>query len=226
MSTQRRENRTTPAIETDRADLRRRWLRRLRGARGNFGFCCRGRGSCASPASQRPRHVDRLVGMGFGCPVATKGRRRTTSVATNSLQSDHCFATFAGLESLSRFAAPRWRKASSGCQMPQATRRSSLPHIPFLARLHASPSHLAACPSRRTPLGGKVRWQKKFVFPARRMRRGLQFLKTINSRKSITNAKTNTPWRGPFTTAASPASCPACSRHLSTSAWSATPSCM
>ena len=96
--------------------------------------------------------------------------------------------------------------------------------LPF--RPCASPSNLAAGPSRLTPLGGKVRWQRKFVSPARRTKRGLQFLKTINSRKFITNAKTSTPSPGRFTTAASHASCQACSPPLWTLAWSATPSSM
>jgi len=59
------------------------------------------------------------------------------------------------------------------------------------------------------PLDGKVRWQKRFASPARRTKRGSQFLKTINSRKSITNAKTSTPWQGPLQRARHP--CPA--RH-------------
>ena len=50
----------------------------------------------------------------------------------------------------------------------------------------------------------------------------LAILKTINSQRSITSARTNTPSRVPFTKAASPASFPECSRHLSIWAWSAT----
>ena len=84
------------------------------------------------------------------------------------------------------------------------------------------PSDLAACTDSHRLPDGKVRWQRKFVFPARRMRRGLRFLKTINSRKSTTNAKTSTPSRVPFITDALRAFCPACSRHLSTWGWSAT----
>ncbi len=54
------------------------------------------------------------------------------------------------------------------------------------------------------------------------MKRGLRFLKTISSQKSTTSAKTNTPWLALSTKDASPAFCQECSRHLSTSAWSAT----
>ena len=46
---------------------------------------------------------------------------------------------------------------------------------PLAFRLIASSSGLAASSSRQLPLDGKVRWQKRFVSPARRMRRGLQF---------------------------------------------------
>ena len=123
-----------------------------------------------------------------------------------------------------RFAAPRGA-SPPGCRCSGHQRFFTSAHpLPF--RSGASPSHLAAVPGRQAPPGGKVRWQKRFAFPARRMKRGLRFLKTINSRKSTTNAKTSTPWQGRFTTAASPAFCPACSRPLSTLAWNATPSSM
>ncbi len=84
------------------------------------------------------------------------------------------------------------------------------------------PSDLAECTGSRELPNGKVRWQKKFAFPARRMRRGLRFWKTINSRKSTTNAKTNIPSRVPFTTDALHAYCRACSRRLSIWGLSAT----
>jgi len=111
------------------------------------------------------------------------------------------------------FAALRGRPWRGNRHISDSRVIPSAHPLPF--RLRAIPSDLAACPGRQTPLGGKVRWQKRFASPARRMKRGLQSLKTINSRKFITNAKTSTPWRGPFITAASPASCPVCNRPLS-----------
>ena len=70
---------------------------------------------------------------------------------------------------------PAMGQPAAGCRPSEATHQvipSAHSHPP---RPLASPPHLAAGPSRRSPLGGKVRWQKRFVFPARRMRRGLQF---------------------------------------------------
>ena len=110
------------------------------------------------------------------------------------------------------------RHASDSQVLPPAYPR------PFRTRL--SPSLLAHNPSRQMPLDGKVRGQKRFAFPVRRMKRGSQSSKTINSRKFITNAKTSTRWRGPFTTAASHGCCRACSPHLWTWAWSGTRFCM
>jgi len=46
---------------------------------------------------------------------------------------------------------------------------------PLPCLLRARPSNLAACTGCFELPDGKVRWQKKFVFPARRMRRGLRF---------------------------------------------------
>ena len=85
-----------------------------------------------------------------------------------------------------------------------------------------APLDLAECTDSHRLPDGKVRWQKKFAFQARRMRRGLRFWKTINSRKSTTNAKTNTPLRVPSTTDALRAYCRACSRRLSIWGLSAT----
>ena len=125
--------------------------------------------------------------------------------------------------------APRLA-ASRGWRSRGNRHTSELRHIPpahpLPFRPRAAPSIFAAGPSRQTPLGGKVRWQKRFASPARRMKHGLQSLKTINSRRSTTNAKTSTPWPAPSRTAASPAFSPACSPLLWTWAWSATPSFM
>ena len=63
---------------------------------------------------------------------------------------------------------PRSVRPSSAAQV-----MSVAPLRPF--RIRASPSNLAVCPSRFEPLGGKVRWPRKFAFRARRMRRGLRF---------------------------------------------------
>ena len=192
MSTQRRANRISPATEVDREGIRRRWFR---GSGGRTGISIpeMRTGSLLASAVAPPRRqeTDHLVGAGITAPLMSilrlvrvrqrgprscdeRPRAETFRVATNSLLSDHCNEVFAGLGSLSG-SPPRDGAGSRRLPVPQATHRSSLPHIPVSTRPHASPPHLAACPSRRNPLGGKARWQKRFVFPARRMRRGLQF---------------------------------------------------
>ncbi len=72
---------------------------------------------------------------------------------------------------LPRFHAPRGREPRSKA-VPFAFPRSSAPPIPFLPC--SSPSLLAAGTGCHRLPDGKVRWQKRFVSPARRMRRGWQ----------------------------------------------------
>ena len=213
MSTQRRENRwrrtsctdTRERIEPYPASVFLAWLVRAIATVGTAPPRIRGKRS--TPATDDPSP---------GTPEW---------LATNSLQLDHRTAQL----SSSGFPPPRAFAAPRGGQ-PRSWHAGDLQVIPSAHplpfRTRAFPSLLAAVPSRLMPLDGKVRWQKRFASPARRMKRGWQFLKTISSRKSITNAKTSTPWPVPFTTAASPASCPACSPPLWTWAWSATPSSM
>ena len=72
---------------------------------------------------------------------------------------------------LPRLAA---REAGSCAQaVPRSPYRLSAHPIP--CRLRACPSNLAACTGCYWLPDGKVRWQRKFVSPARRMRRGLRF---------------------------------------------------
>ena len=123
------------------------------------------------PRSNGPAHADHLVGMGM------------VVLSRDNYLGGHKISVFGSpFSSISRnyqppeFAAPWWTRqprillpANCAQVIPSAHSRPPRPH--------ASPPHLAECPSsppRRT-LGGKARWQKRFVFPARRMRRGLQF---------------------------------------------------
>ena len=134
-----------------------------------------------------PAHVDHPVGVGMG----VLWRRR---VARSTRLGGHRLSAFGSplrntcvARQPFRFAPrsqPRDEDLSPGSPVPgriprpvvNASHASVIPqarsHPP---RPRASPHHLADCPSRRSPLGGKARWQKRFVFPARRMRRGLQF---------------------------------------------------
>jgi hypothetical protein len=52
---------------------------------------------------------------------------------------------------------------------------SRLSTDPSSCRVFASPSNLAVGSGWLRPPDGKVRWQKRFAFPARRMRRGLRY---------------------------------------------------
>jgi hypothetical protein len=187
MSTQRRANRTSPAIETDRVDVGCRWFR---GCRGRTGISIPETRISSLLASQALPQRQRAVaeGPGITAPLMSiiwlawawfrscdeRSQASTFRVATKSLHTDHRFETFAGYESLSSSPPPG---GAGGCRLPSPAK-----HAPVIASAHphpprplASPPRLAAGPSRRSPLGGKARWQKRFVFPARRMRRGLQF---------------------------------------------------
>ena len=203
MSTQRRENRWQRTSCTERAGAIRA---------NSVPGSDRAARVVQSPTVERPRRVIPAV---VGHKLSAIGLPYRTACS---------YSVFCSSRPSPRFAALRGRPQRGNRHTSDSRVIPSAHPLPF--RLRASPSDLAAGPGRQTPLGGKVRWQKRFVSPARRMKRGLQFLKTINSRRSTTNAKTSTPWQGRFTTAASPAFCPACSRHLWTWAWSATRSCM
>jgi hypothetical protein len=131
--------------------------------------------SHGTSASNGPAYVDHLVGVG----MVGSGWQHAPG---NDFSGGHKLSAFGSPQRDTRTAgqplmvAATWlgrrslhlRFASYTTVIPQTGSQ-----VPPLAR--ASPHHLADCPSRRSPLGGKARWQKRFVFPARRMRRGLQF---------------------------------------------------
>jgi hypothetical protein len=184
MSTQRRANRTFPAIETDRADVGRRWFRGCRERAGISVSAARTGSSLASVIIPPQRQTPVAGDPGITAPLMSiiwlawawlsicdeLSQEPTDRVATNSLYSDRRFETFAGLGCLSD-SPPRDGAGEQRLSVSQAI-PSAHPHP---SRSLASPPPLAAGPSRRNPLGGKARWQKRFVYPARRMRRGLQF---------------------------------------------------
>ena len=94
--------------------------------------------------------------------------------ATNSLQSDRHNQQPVRLVFIDiRIGSPPLEGISQTEAIPRASPRLSA--HPFLRRSCASPSDLAACTGSHRLPDGKVRWQKRFVFPARRMRRGLRF---------------------------------------------------
>ncbi len=179
MSTQRRANRTTPAIETDRADIRR-WFRGCGGRTGISIPETRTSNLLASAPPQRQRPV--AGGPDITAPLmsiiwlawawfstsATRTSRRgcrwlfsdersrasTFRVATDSLHSDRRFETFAGLESLSS-SPPRGGAGGGRLHVQRGTHRSSPPHISILpVRSHLRHT-LPQAPA------GEVRWAER-----------------------------------------------------------------
>ena len=167
MSTQRRANRTSPAIETDRVDVGCRWFR---GCRGRTGISIPETRISSLLASQALPQRQRAVaeGPGITAPLMSiiwlawawfrscdeRSQASTFRVATKSLHTDHRFETFAGYESLSSSPPPG---GAGGCRLPsrRSTHRSSPPHIPTLPVR----SHLRhALP--QAPVG-EVRWAER-----------------------------------------------------------------
>jgi len=182
MSTQRRANRTTLVIETDRADVGRRWFRGCEERAGISVSAARTGSSLASviippqrqtpvagvsgipPQRQRPVAGD----PGITAPLMSiiwlawawlsicdeLSQEPTNRVATNSLYSDRRFETFAGLGCLSD-SPPRDGAGEQRLSVSQATHRPSLPHIPTLPVR----SHLRR-PLPQAP-AGEIRWAER-----------------------------------------------------------------
>jgi hypothetical protein len=153
MSTQRRANRTTPAIETDRADVRRRWFRVCGGRKG---ISIPELPTSSALASDITAPLTTIIWLAWVW-LATYDELSRVSifrVATNSLLSDHRFETFAGHGSLS--SSPPLGGAG-GCRLsvPRGTHRSSHSHIPVLPVR----SHLRR-PLPQAP-AGEVRWAER-----------------------------------------------------------------
>lgn len=132
-------------------------------------------GTCNRQRHNGPPHVDRLVGVG----MAPSERRR--GVAGSTGRSGHKLSAIGSPFYNARSAGRPLRISALGCGRPQKSSSQTGETLVIHAAHsqtplpHASPSVLAACPSRRKPLGGKVRWQRKFAYPARHMRHGLRF---------------------------------------------------
>jgi hypothetical protein len=168
MSTQRRANRTSPAIEADRADIGRRWFR---GWGGRTGISIPGTRTSSALASeivqpQRPRQVAGVTGLtaplmsiiwlawAWLCSSEEKSQASTFRVATNSLYSDRRFETFAGLGSLSS-SPPPGGAGGRRRSVRRSTHRLSSPHISILPVR----SHL--CHTLPQAPAGEVRWAER-----------------------------------------------------------------
>ncbi len=163
MSTQRRANRTSPAITNDCAGV---WFRWFRGCMEHAGTSVSA-AQTGSTLTSTPSRQDRSVA-GTKAPLMSivwlawawlfsgddSSRESTERVATHSLPSDTCFETFAGLGSLSG-SPPREGAGDRRLTVPQATHMSSprhIPTIPVRARLQTT---LPQAPA------GLVRWAER-----------------------------------------------------------------
>jgi hypothetical protein len=153
MSTQRRANRTAPAIEKDRADVRRRWFRDCGGRAGISVPGLRISSELASYITAPLISILCLVWEWLQACGAMP-QEAMERVATNSLHSDYRFETFAGHEGHSG-SPPQLRAGSHRLSIPPGLHRSSLPHIPVLPVR----SHLRR-PLPQAP-AGEVRWAER-----------------------------------------------------------------
>ena len=128
--------------------------------------------SCKDCAGSLGREFPGLPGRNL--PANAAGRTappETPAIAaTNSLPSDDRNQQPVRLL---QPGSPPPRQASAQRQLLELPFGS--PPIPFRAISAQFPSSLAVCWDSQVLPDGKVRWQKKFAFPARRMRRGLRF---------------------------------------------------
>jgi hypothetical protein len=157
MSTQRRVNRTTLAIETDRVGFRRRWFRDCMERTGISIPKARTGSALASRIVPRlTAPLLSIIWLAWAWLFSCDGlsQESTEREGTLSLPSDYCFETFAGLESLSG-SPPRKGAGDRRLSVPRATRSSSPLHIPIIpvcARLHPT---LPQAPA------GTVRWAER-----------------------------------------------------------------
>src|SRR5215470_3179769 len=116
------------------------------------------------------------------------------------------------------------KRQSAGLRIPRLP-RCSIKTLNASQRSYSSPPRfcdLVACCSLAL---SEQAWPKSYSFQLPRTKRKSRWWKTNNFQKSTLSVKTNTRSQVPSTKGASPESFPECSRHLSTSDLSATPSC-
>jgi hypothetical protein len=155
---------------------------KLRGSRGQFG-----KRVPYFPGAEFPRKRRTSNGAaGQYGPLSDPatgppGSPATTMDCRVALDDGHRFSAIESPQSAARPAYsighPLWFVAVKAARRAEAVAPAPLrcSAHPFPCRFCASPSNLAAGSSCLVPLDGKVRWQKRFAFPARRMRRGLRF---------------------------------------------------
>jgi hypothetical protein len=178
MSTQRRENGSTPATKTCR--LGPRYRLRTKGC-----MECAGSYGLSSPVNfGRFDHAHTSAGtapVGFFPssfhPIDKDLSLRTPEqLATNSLQSDYRSTQLVRLVPVNnrRGSPPPGGRPPCGSRHVKVFRVILSAH-PLFFRFCTSPSTLAMGTGSLELPDRRVRWQKKFAFPARRKRLGLQY---------------------------------------------------
>jgi hypothetical protein len=157
MSTQRRANRTSPAINTDCAGVWLRWFRGCMEHAGTSVSAAQTGSELASVLTAPLMSITWLAWAWFSIPATTSRRgprwlricdegsqTSTFRVATNSLPSDTCFETIAGLGRLSG-SPPRQGAGDRRRAVRRATHMSSALLFP------SSPSAPVSRPPCRKP---------------------------------------------------------------------------
>jgi hypothetical protein len=153
MSTQRRANRATAAIEVDRVGVWHGWFRACM-ERAGISVSAARTGSALASNITAPLMSIIWLAWAWLRICDEESQSPTFRVATKSLYSDYCLEKFAELESLSE-TPPREGTGGRRLSVSQATHRPSLPHIPFL------PVRTRLRPTLPQAPAGEVRWAER-----------------------------------------------------------------
>ena len=133
--------------------------RSLQGLRGQFGNSVPQLPGARTSCNRRWSNGPAGPQIGFG------GHKISAFGSPQAIVRSACFIS----TSLRIAAKAGFRTEADTIVLPRCSAHA------LLCRLSAFPSDLAVCTGCLEPPDRKVRWQKKFAFPARRMRRGLRF---------------------------------------------------
>jgi hypothetical protein len=122
-------------------------------------------------------HCKQIESNGPAGQIADTAENRRRSPVGNSRTGGHKLSAIGLPRNGARPALLLWRAALRAGFHAEGLQRASIGRSahPIPCPPCAPPSNLAACAGRHRLPDGKVRWQRKFAFPARRMRRGLRF---------------------------------------------------
>jgi len=144
-----------------------------------YEYAERGRPLAARTLQEQRREAGRQI-LRIRDAKGSCKNRWSNGPAGNTRQGGHNLSQIGPLKSAASPASSAWPAAHGAGRRALAVAQASfrLSAHSFPCPSCASPSSLAVVTvssPKRTQPDGKVRWQKKFAFPARRMRRGLRF---------------------------------------------------